>query len=77
MFVYAHVSVWVCAHVHADGHFTAQTPKRCELIVFFYLCVFIYMIYPESTGFDNSQDGGQNSHGDYKNTVSGVECRIQ
>lgn len=71
--------------MHADGHFTALTPKRCELIVFGYLCVFIYIsiypeyifhIYPESTGFDNSQDGGQNSHGDYKNTVSRVEYRM-
>lgn len=75
--------------MHADGHFTALTPKRCELIVVYYLCVFIYIliyifiypeyifyIYPESTGFDNSQDGGQNSHGDYKNTVSRVEYRM-
>lgn len=40
---------------------------------------YIFHIYPESTGFDNSQDGGQNSHGDYKNTVSrvNIECRIQ
>lgn len=38
---------------------------------------YIFHIYPELTGFDNSQDGGQNSHGDYKNTVSRVECSIQ
>lgn len=64
--------------------FTALTPKRCELMVFI-TCVHLYVIYPEyifhiyheSTGFDNSQNGGQNSHGDYKNTVSKVECRIQ
>ena len=72
--------------MHADGHFTALTPKRCELIVLYFLCIHIYLyivypeyifhIYPESTGFDNSQDGGQNSHGDYKNTVSRVEYRM-
>lgn len=77
--------------MHADGHFTALTPKRSELIVFYYLCVvyiyiyiflcivypeYIFDIYPESSGFDNSQDGGQNSHGDYKNTVSRVEYRM-
>lgn len=37
---------------------------------------YIFYIYPESTGFDNSQDGGQNSRGDYKNTVSRVEYRM-
>lgn len=30
-------------HMHADGHFTALTPKRGELIVLDYLCVFIYI----------------------------------
>lgn len=29
--------------MHADGHITALTPKRSELIVFYYLCVFIYI----------------------------------
>lgn len=37
--------------MHADGHSTALTPKRCELIVFVYLCLYrayilnIYFIY--------------------------------
>ena len=52
--------------------------------IYIYICIHIYIIYPEyishiypeSTGFDNSQDGGQNSHGDYKNTVSRVEYRM-
>lgn len=91
MSVWVCACVHVIAHACRWDTFTALTPERSELIVFFYLCIFIYIyvyiylyiiypeyishIYPESTGFDNSQDGRQNSHDDYKNTVSRVECR--
>ena len=59
-------------------------PLPVCVYIYIYICIHIYIIYPEyishiypeSTGFDNSQDGGQNSHGDYKNTVSRVEYRM-
>lgn len=41
-----------------------------------YTGIFIY-IYPKQTVFDNSQNGQQLSHGDYKNTASWVEYRMQ
>lgn len=31
--------------MHAAGHFTALTPKRCGLIVYFITCVYLYITY--------------------------------
>lgn len=92
MCVYAHMSVWVCERVHVIAHACRQThyspnPKEMRIdslplpvYIYIYLYIvypeYIFDIYPESAGFNNSQDDGQNSHGDYKNTVSRVEYRM-
>lgn len=50
------------------------------LHIYIYLYVvhpeYIFYIYPELIEFNNSQDGGHNSHDDYKNTVSSIEYRM-